>query len=186
MAQYPRRYSKAWRRSNGDAATCHRGLASVFRMTTESVASSFLTGRSGDARRADPPPAGLGGLTGQLAFAFVTLAHNCRVFLDVRSQQAGKRNMSSSRSKSYDAKTFAAGWIARNIDVGVFSWDDGPGYETAIDQFRTEAAQAGLSDAVLEDGLGPVPAFIANAYAAAVEKWLADQKRRPPHDSASV
>ncbi|WP_376984884.1 hypothetical protein [Bosea sp. R86505] len=94
--------------------------------------------------------------------------------------------MSLSRSKSYDAKTFAAGWIARNIDVGVFSWDDGPGYERAMDHFRTEAAQAGLSEVVLEDGLGPVPAFIAKAYAAAVEKWLADQKRRPPDASASV
>lgn len=94
--------------------------------------------------------------------------------------------MSAPTGEPIDAAAFAAGWIARNIDVGPYSWDDASDDERQIRRFRTEAVQAGLSEADLERGLGPVPAFIAKAYAEAAAKWLADQKIRPPDDAASL
>lgn len=77
---------------------------------------------------------------------------------------------------SNGALSFAQGWIARNIEVGPFSWKDGQLYDGPISAFRRAATQAGFDDTELERGVGSVPEFIANAYANAIRDWQAAQK----------
>ncbi|WP_293880644.1 hypothetical protein [Sphingomonas sp.] len=84
--------------------------------------------------------------------------------------------MPSTKPMPNDALTFATSWVARNIEVGPFSWNDPPIYDGPISDFRKEAAQAGFSETHLERGIGAVPAFIAKAYADAVVNWRAAQK----------
>jgi hypothetical protein len=106
---------------------------------------------------------------------------------DLQMKQGGQETrMAAPGFEPIEAVTFAAGWIARNIEIGPYSWDDASDDERPISPFRTEAAQAGLSEADLERGLGPVPAFMAKAYAEADARWLADQRKRPPDDAASI
>ena len=88
--------------------------------------------------------------------------------------------MTAAHSQSNKAAMFAAGWIARNIEIGPFSWNDPPIYDGQISDFKKAAAEAGLSEAELAQGIGPVPAFIAKAYSDANATWEADQKRLRP------
>jgi hypothetical protein len=83
-----------------------------------------------------------------------------------------------SNPKPNSARTFAADWIARNIEMGPFSWNDPPIYDHAISLFRKEATQAGFSEADLEKGIGAVPAFIAHAYEDSSATWRAAQARQ--------
>ena len=85
--------------------------------------------------------------------------------------------MTAALSPSDKASIFAAGWVAENIEIGPFSWNDPPIYDESIREFREKAAQAGLSEADLVQGIGPVPAFIAKAYSDAIATWKTDQKR---------
>jgi hypothetical protein len=87
--------------------------------------------------------------------------------------------MPISKPAPSEALTFAIGWIARNIDVGPFSCDDPPICDGPISLFRKEAEEAGFSEADLVNGIGPVPAFIEQAYADAVAKWRSTQNRKP-------
>lgn len=77
---------------------------------------------------------------------------------------------------SGEAQLFAAGWIARNIEVGPFSCDDAPVYAGALAAFLKDAADAGLSQADLERGIGNVPAFLTKAYSDAVVAWRLEQR----------
>lgn len=69
------------------------------------------------------------------------------------------------------AQAFAQNWIAQNIEVDAFSWDDPPIYDVPLKSFREAAAQHGLDEADLEGAIGAVPRFIADAYARAAERW---------------
>lgn len=88
--------------------------------------------------------------------------------------------MTAAVSFSNKASMFAAGWVAHNIEIDPFSWNDPPIYDEPVRNFRKEAARAGLSEADLVQGIGPVPAFIAKAYCDAITIWKADQKRARP------
>lgn len=79
--------------------------------------------------------------------------------------------MSNTNTERNKALTFAIGWVARNIEVGPFSWNDPPIYDGPTSHFLKEAAQAGFSETNLELGIGPVPAFIAHAYSDAHARW---------------
>ena len=85
--------------------------------------------------------------------------------------------MTAALSPSDKASIFAAGWVAENIEIGPFSWNDPPIYDEPTRYFRQEALQAGISEADLVHAIGPVPAFIAEAYSDAIATWKADQKR---------
>lgn len=76
------------------------------------------------------------------------------------------------RSKQTEVMAFAESWIGRNINVGPFSCDDAGDCAGPIRQFARDAAQAGLTQAQLEDTLGPVAPYIVAAYAAASRAWL--------------
>ena len=77
------------------------------------------------------------------------------------------------KSQHRKVLSFSNGWVASNIMVGPFSTDDLSIYDGPIALFRKEAAQAGLSEEDLENTIGPVPEFIARAYADALSRWHA-------------
>lgn len=85
--------------------------------------------------------------------------------------------MASTQPAATAAQAFAANWVARNIEPGPFSCDDPAINVDPIRSFRSEAAEAGLTEADLEQGIGAVPAFVARAYTEAAAKWRADQDR---------
>lgn len=72
-------------------------------------------------------------------------------------------------------QALANAWIARNIMVGPFSTDDLPIYDVPIAALRKKAARAGFSEQDLETVLGPLPEFMARAYADAIARWRAEQ-----------
>lgn len=85
--------------------------------------------------------------------------------------------MTSKHTAPNKALMFATGWIARNVENGPFSLNDPPIFDGPISIFRKEAVQAGFSEGDLELAIGPVPAFIAQAYADAVANWHAANHR---------
>lgn len=80
------------------------------------------------------------------------------------------------------AMTFATAWIAQNIEIGPFSWNDPPIYDGPIRAFRKDAAQAGFDETQLEQGIGAVPLFIANAYRDAIASWRGAHRFRAEDD----
>jgi hypothetical protein len=81
--------------------------------------------------------------------------------------------MAISPLKADESRDFAASWIARNIEIDPFSIHDRRLFDGPLASFRRDAAQAGLSELDLEQGLGPIRDFIADAYAQAAAKWRA-------------
>lgn len=63
----------------------------------------------------------------------------------------------SATSQDAKAPSFAAGWIASNIEPGPFSADDPPIYDVPVSLFRRAAVQAGISEVDLIHALGPIP-----------------------------
>jgi|GEM_PF-2899264 len=53
--------------------------------------------------------------------------------------------MTAAHSPSNKASMCAAGWVACNIEIGPFSWNDPAIYHGPISDFKKAAAQAGLS-----------------------------------------
>lgn len=88
------------------------------------------------------------------------------------SRSGGPSGASGSIDAQLDrARSFAQGWIAQNIEVDAFSWDDPPIYDAPLESFRAAAARLGLDEEQLEAAIGAVPQFIAEAYARAAKSW---------------
>jgi hypothetical protein len=81
-------------------------------------------------------------------------------------------------SQDSKVRLFAAGWIASNIETGPFSADDPPIYDVPVILFRRAAAQAGISEFDLIHALGPIPEYIARAFADATCRWRAAFRTR--------
>lgn len=84
----------------------------------------------------------------------------------------------SAQSQDAKARSFAAGWIASNIETGPFSADDPPIYDVPVSLFRRAATQAGISEVDLIHALGPIPEYIARAFADATCRWRAAFRTR--------